>query len=317
MNFIVLLITIDVWSVVIGVASIVIAILIFFLQKQIRYPDQLKFAIIEKWKVRRTSPNGYGELSLKYNDYVIEEELNYVKFILYNKKSYDYSSGDENNPVRIILPDGCKWVDAKIVGQSKDVQANVINQDSKELGLIFKLLRKNEYIEIDGIIESNNSIKNLGDEISILHRIANVSSVKHMPLLSSGEYKQAKRMIIVLGTFLVFFLYIIFNALAFRPASPLKFKELESGDIRLMCVDKGGGIVYHKGMFIWNGYSEPITQDEFMEKYELYLGLPHFENSDYFFLTFFSIVFLLVTYIIVGVVISLLKSNEIKRVMLK
>ena len=303
------------WGIILGVASIAIAILIYFLQKQIRYPGQLKFAIIETWKVRSTSPNGYGELSLKYNDYEIKEELNYVKFILYNKKSFDYSSGDTNNPVRIILPEGCRWVDAKVIDHSKEVQAAVTNKNGKELGLTFELLRKNEYVEVDGIIESINSLNSLGDAITILHRIPNVSSVKHTPLLNSYDYQRAKSNSILLGVLLVMVVLVLIYALGIHPASPLKFKELSTGEIRSLYIEKDGGVVYHKGMFIWSGYSDPISQDDFAKEYVPCFDSPKLENTDFFYITFFSIIIILLTYLTSGWVSSLRRSNEIKRIM--
>ena len=313
----VLLMTTGSWGIIIGVASIVIAILIYFLQKQIRYPGQLKISVIETWKVRRASPNGYGELSLKYNDYEIEEELNYVKIVVYNRKSYDYSSGSEDNPVRIILPEGCKWIDAKIVSHSKEVQAEIANKDGKELALTFNLLRKNEYIELDGLMEakSDSKLGKLAELIEIKHRIPNVSSTKNAMVLNSFDYKHAKKVLTMSGLCLGFVLFGFFNVIVFRDAVPIKYKELESGEIRTVYVDKRGDIVTHKGVVLFSGYSAPMSKEEFAKKYEPCFDRSLLDKTDYVYLGTNLAIFLMLAFIIIGWSVVLMKSQEIKKIM--
>lgn len=312
-----ILLSTNAWGIIIGVASIVIAILIYFLQKQIRYPGQLKFSIIETWKVRRSSPNGYGDLSLKYNDYEIEEELSYVKFIVYNRKSYDYSSGGEGCPVRIIVPEGCKWIDAKIVGYSKDVQADIVNEDGKELNLTFNLLRKNEYVEMDGLLESKSKVnlRNIANHIEVKHRIPNVSSVKSMTLLDAYDYKEIKHRITLFGFMFAMMFFILFYAIVINPASPLKFKEISTGETLSLYVNREGEIVYHNGIFIWNKYSNPISKEEFDKKYEPIVEPSSLGRTDYYYLGFFLIIFILLLYVILRWSSVLLKNKEIKRIM--
>lgn len=305
------------WGVVIGLASIAVAILIYFLQKIIRYPGKLKFALVETWKVMSTSPNGYDDLSLKYNDYEIKEELNYVKFIVYNNRSYDYSSGDAESPVRVILPEGCRWIDAKIVGHSEEVRAELVNKNGNELDLSFKLLRKKEFIEVDGLMESKSQfgLDDMVEAIKVCHRIPNVDNVKNTMLLDAKGYKMATAQFVTMGIALAFFVLILFYSLLLNPASPMMFKELESGEPRSMYVDKDGNIVYHKGMYIWNGYSDPIDPKDFAEQYEPCLELSKIHNTDYFYLCFFFFIFLVLGYLVIDSGSRVAGSNEIRRIM--
>ncbi len=316
-NKIIVLMSANTTGIVIGIASIVIAILIYFLQRRIRYPGKLKYALVETWKVMSESPNGYGDLSLKYNDYEIKEELNYVKFIVYNNRSYDYSSGDSDNPVRVTLPDGCKWIDAKVVGHSEEIQAEIVNKGGKELDLTFKLLRKNEFIEVDGLMESKSQIglEDLAKVIEVRHRIPNVATVKNTALLDANEYKLAMGRLITFGIALSFFVFILFYTLLGHPMSPLQYKELQSGEIRSLYVNKEGGVVYHKGMFVWNGYSAPIDSKEFFEQYEPCFEPSHIGETDYFYLVFFFFIFLVLGYLVVWSASYVLGTNEIRRIM--
>lgn len=315
----IVLLSTGVWGIVLGVASIAIAILIYFLQKQIRYPGQLKFAIIETWKVRSTSPNGYGELSLKYNDYVIKEELNYVKFILYNKKSFDYSSGDDDNPVRIVLPEGCNWIDAKIVESSEEIQAEIINKKGNELDLRFNLLRKNEYIEMDGIMESKSkiSLRNLAHVIEVHHRIPNVSSVKNTTILDAYDYKHMKKRLVLIGIMMAFVVFTMVYALVINPTTPLKYKEIESGKTVSVYLDKRGNIVHHNGVLIWNRHSDPISKEDFENKYEPCFELSSINKTDHFAIGTDLFILLLLASLVIGYSIILLKNNEIKKLNLR
>ena len=313
----IILLSTGTWGVILGVASIIIAILIYYLQKIIRYPGQLKFALVETWKVMSASPGGYKDLSLRYNDYEIEEDLNYVKFILYNTKSYDFSSGNDDNPIRLTLPAGCKWIDAKIVGCSEEVQADIVNKNGIELDLTFKLLRKNEFIELDGLLESNSNIgvRNMSKNISVRHRIPNVAAVKTATLLDPNEYKQARSRLITFGIMLALIFSVLFYALVLHPTSPLRYKELKSGEIRALYLDKEGKIVYHKGMFIWNGYSDPIKQEEFVKQYEPYFEKSSFEKSDYVHLSMLILSLLLLGLMVVLSAFSLIETKELRKIM--
>lgn len=303
------------FSIIIGIASIAIAILIFFLQKKIKYPGKLNIALMEMFKVMNSSPDGYRGLSLKYNDYEIEEELNYIKFIVYNDRSFDYSSGGNDNPVRVTLPEGCKWVDAKVVGHSDEVQGEIIDKKEQELDLKFELLRKNEFIEIDGLIETKSkyNMQDLADKILIQHRIANVSSSKIITLLNELGYRMAKERIIFLSVMICAVLGVLLYALVIHPTNPLRFKEQNSGEVYSFYVDKKGDIVFRDGIFIWS-YSESISKEEFVNQFEPYCEPATFQTTDYYY--FFIILFPIIIFLImlIGSISTLLRSKNIIKI---
>lgn len=301
------------------VASAVIAILLYFLQRRIKYPGQLRFVVIETWKVMSSSPKAYKDLSLKFNDCEIKEDLEYVKFMMYNVRSYDYSSGDEGAPVRLTLPDDYKWIDAKIVNRSEEVQAEIVDITSKELSVRFKLLRKNEFIELEGLLErkAKTTLREIADVIKVHHRIPNVASVKNVALVDSNEYQKAKSYLRTFGVVLFLFLSILLYSLVIKPASPIKFKNVNTGEKQVLLVDKDGKIVYHKGLFIWNGYSDPITPEEFLKQYEPCFESSKFEKTDFIYLGLFSVITVVLLMCIITYASSVIKYNEIKRLLLK
>lgn len=301
------------------VASAIIAVLLFLLQRRIKYPGQLKFAVIETWKVMTASPKGYKDLSLRYNDCEIKEDLEYVKFLMYNVRSYDYSSGEEGDSIRITLPDGFRWIDAKIVNQSEEVHAEIVDRTSKEISVRFKLLRKNEFVELDGLLEckAKTKLQEMDEVIRVRHRISNVASVKNVSLIDPTEYKRAKSYLKTFWVVLFLFLSILGYSLVINPASPIKFKNVNTGEKQVLCVDKDGNIVYHKGLFLWNGYSDPITPEEFMRQYEPSFESSKFERSDYVYLAMFSIMAIVLVLCITSYASSIIKYNKVKRLLLK
>ena len=305
-------------SIILAVASIAIAILIYFLQRNIRYPGALTFAFIEMRRVMNSTPQNYCELSLKYNDYEIEEDLYYIKFIIYNDRSYDYSIGDDATPLKVNLPEGYKWVDARIVGCSEDVQANIINKDDNGIFLKFNLLRKNDRIEVDGLIESKSRItlKDFADDIVVYHRIPNVSPVMKKTILDELGYKREKYKISILGIPLIIYLLLLLNALLIHPTNPLRFQEIESGLVHSMYVDDKGKIVYRDGIFTWS-YSDSISKEDFVEKYEPFCTPATIQKSDYIYIPLLSLWFIIFFIMFVGSYSSVFKTKKIMKMLNK
>lgn len=302
-------------SIIIGIASIAIAILIYFLQKKIKYPGRLNIALMEMFKVMNSSPDGYRGLSLKYNDYEIEEELSYIKFIVYNDRSFDYSSGGNDNPVRVTLPEDCKWVDAKVVGHSEEVQGEIIDKKEKELDLKFELLRKNEYIEIDGLIESKSKyiMQDFADKIMLHHRIANVSSSKSINHLNEQGYKMTRERMIFLSVLLFAMLGVLLYALVIHPTNPLRFKDLNNGEVYLFYVDKKGDIIFRDGLFIWS-YSESISKEEFADQFEPYCEPASFKETDYYYCFMFLIPIFVLTMLLFRSIGVFYRSKKINKI---
>lgn len=309
------------WGVYGIIATIVVAVFIYLLQKKKHYPGEMRFSILELWKVMWTTKTNYKDLSLNYHGYSIKEDLSYVKIVLYNDKSFDYSNYDKDNPVQIILPNNCKWIDAKIVNCSEQIQTEVyVNEDNKqELDLVFKLLKENEFIEIDGLIESSNGVRlnDFQDVIEIEHRISNVDKVKKTRILNQTEINKSKSYIRFSGIMFVAIIMLLCYAIWINPASPLKFTEIESGKTVMLYVNKDGMIVFHKGHFIWDGYSAPIDPSIAFEKYKPMPVQSKLEFSDYFYLMFFAIILGLLGFVFFTGILTTIKTKRFQKIINK
>ena len=57
------------------IATVVVAVFIYLLQKKTKYPGELRFSILELTKVMGTSNTNYLDLSLNHHGYEIKEDL--------------------------------------------------------------------------------------------------------------------------------------------------------------------------------------------------------------------------------------------------
>lgn len=300
------------------IATVVVAVFIYLLQKKTKYPGELRFSILELTKVMGTSNTNYLDLSLNYHGYEIKEDLSFVKLVLYNDKSFDYSNNDKDNPVKIILPKKCKWIDAKIVNSSEQIQADAfINKDNiQELDLLFKLLKEDEFIEIDGLIESKTDVwsNDLQDVLEITHRIYNVGKVKKTNILNKSEINKSKGYMRFSGIMFLAIILILCYAIWINPASPLKFVEIDSGKIVTLYVNKDGMIVYHKGNFIWDGYSTPMTPSAAFKQYKPSLTPSKLGFTDYFYFVFFAIIIVFLGYVFFYGTLSTIKTKRFYKI---
>lgn len=302
-----------------GIIGVLVAIVIYLLQRKKHYAGRICFSILDVYKTMRAQKDNYSDLSLRYHEFEIEEDVTYVKFVVYNDKSYDYSNENREDPVRIILPENHNWIDARVVGYSNNVQTEVFIDDNtkRELNLIFKLLKGNEFIEIDGLIgsKSGENTEKLQNSIKIKHRIPNVASTKKTDYLDLVEYKRALRELFLIGGLFAMLLFIIVYFVFGHPASQLQHKDLRTGETEVLYLNHEGQVVYHKGNFIWNGYSSPVDPKDFTKVFE-----PSFDRkgkafSDFFYLSWFFIIMLILGFLIYVDGISLLRTKKLRRIM--
>ena len=164
-------------------------------------------------------PGSFNDLSLKYNNYSVSQELHYFKVMVFNTRSADVGDANSDSVVSIMLPALSKWVDVKIESESESVGSSVsISSDSpSQAELRFKLLKKNESIVLEGLVESASFFP-ISEEKSLVfsHRIPNVDRFLYIPNVSDSELKRSKNLI----RWLVFVVLCALSTLIFRMALP-------------------------------------------------------------------------------------------------
>ena len=103
------------------VVTVLIAVLIYRLQKTRKYPGRLTASLISMSRVLEEKPEHYVDLTLRLGEYQIEKNLLYLEFLIFNERSYDIKADINDSYVTVLLPDNAKWVDVRVSKQSDGV----------------------------------------------------------------------------------------------------------------------------------------------------------------------------------------------------
>jgi hypothetical protein len=230
------------WGIILGVAGIVvtvvIAFLIYHLQKNRMYPGKISASLLDLYRVLGEKPEHYSHLSLKLGDYQVEKNLIYVKLLFFNERSYDVKADGPDTFISVSLPKNAKWVDARVAKQSEAVDAEVKldNEVFSRCSLNFGLLRKGESILIEGLIEAAEALSRdyLFDKMVFSHRIPNVCKVEKLYCPSRSRKKYASiRLRFFIPVAIVAILISVFG-LFNKQAIPLRYIDKEtSKDVSL------------------------------------------------------------------------------------
>lgn len=255
------------WNLILTIISVVLAIavpaLVYYLQRIIRYRGKLSVALIRFDRVLGENPHHYSNLSLKYGEYQIENNLQYVCLLLFNERSYDITHNQQitgfelEKPkarVGVAMPKGVKWVDIRILRQSDQVGADVaIDSGNKSKAIVgFDMLRKGESVLLDGLIETENdyNINSLFDKMTFSHRIPQVDVIEKVHLSQEGascNRRSRTRKHLMRSLFCFAFLA---AALVTIDNIPLRFIDQDNGKtVYFTSNDKGEIIAHYKTPF--------------------------------------------------------------------
>lgn len=283
------------------IVTVVISFLIYSLQRIKRYPGQLSFSVRDLMKVMGDVPRNYEELSLKLGDYEIKDNLLFVELLLFNDQTFDCSCNNIETPLLLELPSGMKWVDVNVRTQSEGVNAVCKNSqsDSQIASLTFELLRKNEYIVIEGLLESAKSTSktDLLEKITLSHRIPNVAPIKKKAILSPSEMTNIKKRVRVpIAAWALVILIIPLRLLFGGQYSLLQFVDNRTGEVQTVCLNKNNELVLARDSFFRPWRPNSISQDVFTQHFSPVFErnrIPKEEVMMCIMLAFFSLLFLL------------------------
>lgn len=216
-------------GVIIGVLGLALSLLLFLIQRIKNYPGQLCYSILDCSKIVEKKESSFKDVSLQYKDYNVEDSLFYVKILVFNQRTFDVKAETSESSISLLLSNESKWLDVGIKHESEGVGSSVcVDEKIKHKAyLSFPLLRKEESILIEGLIESSLSISD--NEESILrvnHRISGLDAFKYIPVVTERMYKRCKRMIKIMGSIMGITLLIMVFTL-FRPyRSPILYNNI-------------------------------------------------------------------------------------------
>lgn len=213
-----------IWSIVSIVVSSIVAVLIYKLQKIKKYPSQLSYTILNKTKVLQNVPGSFNDLSLRYNNYSISQELHYIELMVFNPRTSDVGNAESNSSIIISLPSKSKWIDVKMIdvkikkeSPSVGSSVSVSKLSPSDAELQFRLLKENESIIIEGLVESLSLFPiPEGIVLAFSHRIPNLDRLHYLPNVSEYEMKRSKSSV----KWLVILVLSILLTACFRLAMP-------------------------------------------------------------------------------------------------
>ena len=249
--------------------SVAVAFIIYWLQRIRKYPSKLSFTVPFFSPVLKRVPMNFREISLKYQDLSIEQDLFYVDFMVFNTRRSDVGLPNIDSTLCVGLPSKTRWVDVQVKNECEGIGSTVvINQDNpSEAILSFHMIRVNESIRIEGLIEAS-SLDFLGlDEpfLSFRHRIHDLDKLKYIPYISDTTYRKSKK---TLRRYLALFVLLVsmLFALFYIPQnSRVLYKSNESEEKVTVSVNSMNEIVIMPFDKISKG--EVISIEEFNEKY--------------------------------------------------
>jgi len=220
-------------------------------------------------------------INITFENIQVGPSLLMLKASFINNGTIDIDSSMVHEPLKIKLPENCKWKRIKITKASQNVNINFKMSDIVT-EFDWDLLKRNEYFSFDALIEIIDNpkesididyeyIEKISEKISISHRITNLEKINKENLYSIMKFKRLKRLMFPIISLLV--LGLTFLTLTFIvPDQSLRdahyiIKDLKNNNMEIKLVYLKNDNILIKS--IDNEYKEELTVDEFVKKYNI------------------------------------------------
>ena len=293
-------------GVIIGVLGLALSLLLFWIQKIRKYPSQLSYSLLACSRIVGKSDSEFQDVSLHYKEYDVKNDLFYVKSLIFNRRSSDVCASEKDSPISLKLSGDSKWLDIRINKESLNVGSTVvINREMKQTAsLSFPLLKKGEYIVIEGLIESSSSlVDNEEPIISIDHRIAELDKFDYIPMVTDRRYKRSMKTLKTYGIAVGVLLVALVFDFVFPEKSAIRYRRIgdENNPVEYYAgVDKNNQIILNENrsfsLYIKSG--KIFSKEEFESHYR-----PHycFHHS---FRYYYSLVMIVLFVFLYGIMLS-------------
>ncbi len=118
-----------------------------------RYPGRLTYVREQSIALFDSIVKNLPELAVLYKDKPVRPNLVLVKGALVNTGKKDVTPTMVETPIRISMPEGFKWLTAKVISTSKDVKASIQIIDEQTLLVTNGLLRCKEFVQFQVLAE--------------------------------------------------------------------------------------------------------------------------------------------------------------------
>lgn len=296
-----------------GVITVLVSLFFYLLQKRSRYPGELRVAVTDFKRIVSKGQNKLDKLSLKYDDFEVSQNLVYYEMIITNSRTYDIKSDESSSPLSFSLPKGSKWIDVQVKYCSEGVTPVVLQNNENCIDVCWSLLRKKEYILLAGLIETSTifSDDKLLADVSITHRIPNISPIKKITVVDKDNYRR----LLYYCAFFISFASVLFFVQLFVPnrLSNIKYLDTETDKVISIYVDRNDNLVLYHNMFKLERVPYSDVGRRYIQVYK------HSQNSSYtcwitlFFILIFAAIFvnIKIRFSRTNSIVSLIKTNDI------
>lgn len=186
-----------------------------------RFQREITFIREQSIALFDTIVKNLPELSVKYKDSPVKPNLVLIIGALVNSGKSDISPPSIiEQPIRISLPEGYKWLTSKVISSSENVEAEIKVENDNNLVLDNGLFMQKEYIRFQALaevpIEDSNGNKNkhslddqLEESLKFSHRIADLHEIKKLKLKEKKYLYRTFRTF--LFTAIASFLFFVFS----------------------------------------------------------------------------------------------------------
>ncbi|MBN1181491.1 MAG: hypothetical protein JXB49_04330 [Bacteroidales bacterium] len=204
-------------GIIFGILGIILTI--FFgiialkLSKKGKIITQLRFEKSECYQLFKTAINRLN-IEIKYNNKSIGDKLILLKAKIINSGTRDIDKKSIYEPISILTNDNYKWLEANIVDQPVNIVSKSLILDENKLQIEWDLLKKNEYIEIEALIDTINDEKeyekanDFYNSLDFSFRITDLDKIEKEKFLSAYEERTLTRLQYLL---MMAILYIVFG----------------------------------------------------------------------------------------------------------
>lgn len=261
-------------TIIIGVTGIIYAY-------RIRNIPKITFLEQDFFSLFKSIIKNMDGINITFENVQINPSLLMLKASFINNGTVDIDSSIVHEPLKIKLPENCKWKRIKITKTSPNVNVNFKMSDFIT-EFDWDLLKKSEYFSFDALIEiidnpkepievDNEYIEKLSEKISISHRITNLEKTNKENLYSIMKSKKLKKLMPQLIILIIMGFLILILTFAF-PDQSLKdthyiIKDLKNNDMEIKLIYLKNDNILIKS--IDNEYKEELTADEFVKKYNI------------------------------------------------
>jgi len=263
-------------------------------------------------------------INITFENIQVGPSLLMLKASFINNGTIDIDSSMVHEPLKIKLPEDCKWKRIKITKTSPNVNVN-FKMSNAITEFNWDLLKRNEYFSFDALIEvidnpkepidiDNEYIGILSERISISHRITNLEKTNKENLYSIMRSKRLKKLMFPLTSLLILGFVLLISTFVI-PDQSLKdthyiIKDLNNNKMEIKLIYLKNDNIRIKS--IDNKYKEVLTVDEFVKKYNIPLKVVNNTMFIYIVSIFASLVILMSISGIISYLFIKRKENSIK-----